>query len=79
MTIALKSIVKCEVIDLNENFQGTCFGYAFSKTCQYSITNEKVYKNLWFISIKYAQSNLQKCDTWLKNQRRVDKNGTRHV
>jgi hypothetical protein len=54
MTIYLKSIVKCQVIDSNENFQGTCFGHVFSKACQYAITNEKVCKNLWFISIKYA-------------------------
>jgi hypothetical protein len=29
MTITLKSIIKCEVIDLNENFQDTCFGHVF--------------------------------------------------
>jgi hypothetical protein len=46
MTIYLKSIVKCQVIDSNENFQGTCFGHVFSKACQYAITNEKVCKNL---------------------------------
>ncbi len=67
MITALKSIVKCEVIDLNEKFQGTCFGPIFYKACQYAITNEKVCKNLSFISIKYAQSNLQKCVTWPKN------------
>ncbi len=79
MTTTLKSIIKCEVIDLNEKFQGNCFGHVFSKACQYAITNEKVCKNLWFISIKYAQLNLQKCVTWPKNQGRVDRNGTRHV
>ncbi len=26
--------------------QDTCFGYVFSKACQYVKTNEKVYKNL---------------------------------
>jgi hypothetical protein len=53
-TIALKSIVKCEVFNLNENFQGVCFGHVFSKTCQYAITNEKVFKNFKFVSIKSA-------------------------
>jgi hypothetical protein len=33
ITITLKSIVSCEVLDLKENFQGTCFGHAFSKAC----------------------------------------------
>jgi hypothetical protein len=31
---------------LEESFQSICFGHAFSKPCQYVITNEKVYKNL---------------------------------
>jgi hypothetical protein len=29
MTIALKSIMKCEFLNLNESFQGTCFGHVF--------------------------------------------------
>jgi hypothetical protein len=33
MTITLKLVVSCEVLDLEENFQGTCFGHAFSKAC----------------------------------------------
>jgi hypothetical protein len=52
---------------LDESFHGTCFGHVFSKTCQYAITNEKVCKNLQFISINSNQSNLQKCITWPKN------------
>jgi hypothetical protein len=31
LTIALKSIVSCDMLDLEESFQGTCFGHAFSK------------------------------------------------
>ncbi len=55
------------IFRLNESFHGTCFGHVFLKTCQYVINNEKVSKNLQFISIKSTQSNLQKCITWLKN------------
>jgi hypothetical protein len=33
MTIALKSIMKCENFNLNESFQGTYFG--FFKVCKY--------------------------------------------
>jgi len=29
MTIVLKSIVKCEILGLDESFQSTWFGYAF--------------------------------------------------
>ncbi len=32
MTIVLKSIVNCEILGLEESFNGTCFGHAFSKT-----------------------------------------------
>ncbi len=49
MTIALKSVVKCEVFDLNESFQGACFGHVFSKACQYATTNIKVRRNLKFV------------------------------
>ncbi len=31
MTIALKFVVKCEIFDLDESFQGACFGHAFPK------------------------------------------------
>jgi hypothetical protein len=33
MTIDLKFIVNCEVLGLEENFNGTYFSHAFSKTC----------------------------------------------
>jgi hypothetical protein len=33
--------MKCEALSLDESFQGTCFGDAFSKACQYAITNKK--------------------------------------
>jgi hypothetical protein len=65
MIIALKSIIECEVLGLNESFQGASFGHAFSKACQYVTTDENVFRNFKFVSIKSAQSNLQKCITWL--------------
>jgi hypothetical protein len=49
-----------------QNFQGTCFGHAFSKACQYGTTKEKVYRNLKYVSIKSTQVDLQKCITWPK-------------
>jgi hypothetical protein len=44
MTYALKSIMNYEYLDLEESFQKTCFGHAFSKACQYVIAKEKVGK-----------------------------------
>jgi len=31
MTIILKSIVKCEILGLDESFQDACFGHVFAK------------------------------------------------
>jgi hypothetical protein len=55
MTIAFKSIVKCEVFGFDESFQGACFGDVFSKACQYVTIDKKNYKNFKFISIKFAK------------------------
>jgi hypothetical protein len=33
----LKYVVNYESFGLEENFQGTCFGHAFSKACQYGV------------------------------------------
>ncbi len=35
ITIAWKSIMRCENFNLNESFQGTCFGHGFPKVCKY--------------------------------------------
>jgi hypothetical protein len=40
MTTTLKSMVNCEVLGIEESFQGTCFGHAFFKACQYGIVKE---------------------------------------
>jgi len=58
MTTTLKSIVSCDMLGLEESLQGTCFGHAFSKACQYATIEEKVYKDLQYVSIKSAQGDL---------------------
>jgi hypothetical protein len=55
MTIAF---VKCEVLGLDESFQGTYFDHVFSMTSQYATTNKKNCENLKFVLIKFAYSNL---------------------
>jgi hypothetical protein len=37
---------KCEVLGLDESFQGTFFCHVFSKACKYAINNKKACKNL---------------------------------
>jgi uncharacterized protein YqhQ len=37
MISALKFVINCEYLRLEESFQGTCFGHSFSKACQYAL------------------------------------------
>jgi len=46
MITTLKFVVNCEVFGVEESFQGTCFGHAFSKACQYGIAKEIFLKKL---------------------------------
>ncbi len=52
ITMVLKTIINCDILGVEESFNGTCFGHVFSKTCQYATTEKKVCKNLKFVSIK---------------------------
>jgi hypothetical protein len=38
MITTLKFMVNHKVLGMEESFQGTCFGHAFSKACQYGTT-----------------------------------------
>jgi hypothetical protein len=48
-TNALKLIVNCESLGLEESLQGSYFGHVFSKACQYTTINEKMCKNFKYI------------------------------
>jgi len=43
--------VSCDVLGLEESFQGICFGCA----CSYATIDEKVWKVLRYVFIKVAQ------------------------
>jgi hypothetical protein len=75
MIRTLKSFVNYDVLGLTKSFQGSWFGNAFSKACQYVLVDEKLCKYLKCVFVKIAQPNIQKCITWPKSQERVDKNG----
>jgi hypothetical protein len=79
MSGALKFVVNCESFGIEESFQGTCFRHVFSKACQYGTTKEKVYRNLKYVSVKFAQANLQKCITWPNKSGKGNMNGIRFV
>jgi hypothetical protein len=55
MTTTLKSIVNYDVLGLEESFQSTYFGHAFSNACQYATTRKKFAK-----TYDMCQSNLLK-------------------
>ncbi len=54
MTNALKFVVSCEGHGLEESFQGSCFGHVFPRHAKYGMSNEKICKNLKYVSIKFA-------------------------
>jgi hypothetical protein len=70
MTTTLKSIVSCDMLGLEESFEGICFWHAFFKACQYVTTKEKICKDLQYVSIKFVQGDLQKCITWPKKSKK---------
>lgn len=67
MTTLLKIVVSFKSLGLEEPLQGTCFGHALLKACQYGTTNLNFVVGLHGIFIKSTQIDFQKCITWLKN------------
>jgi hypothetical protein len=54
MTNVLKQIVGYERLGILAPCEGVCFGHAFSKTCQYAISDEKVNSGLQPGNIKFV-------------------------
>jgi len=44
ITFALKVIIRCDSLYLEESYQGICFGHAFSKAWKYATIDEKFVK-----------------------------------
>jgi hypothetical protein len=77
MIIIQNFVVKCEVLGLDEIFQGACFGHVFFKAYQYVTIDKKICKNFKFVSIEFVQSNLQKCIIWPKKSRKGRQESTK--
>jgi hypothetical protein len=58
MITTLKLIVSCDVLGLEESFQGTCFGHVFFEVCEYATMDEFFCKGLRNVFIKAAQGDL---------------------
>ncbi len=70
MTIALKFIISCDVLGLTKKFHGSYFVHAFFEACKYASIDEKVYKGLKYVFVKFAQYDQHKCITWSKKSRK---------
>jgi hypothetical protein len=46
MTITLNAPISCDILNLEENYQGIFVGHAFSKAYQYATIDENVCRNL---------------------------------
>jgi hypothetical protein len=70
MRTTLKSIISYESLSVMEWFQETYFEHACYKAYQHAIVEKRVSRGLKYISLKFAQANLQKCITLPKNSRK---------
>jgi hypothetical protein len=59
----LNFVVLCVSLAMMEPFDGSCFGHALSKVCQYATINEKVAHGLSYAFINIAYVDIQKCIT----------------
>ncbi len=75
VTYALKSIMNYESLGLEEKFQKTCFGHAFSKACEYGIAKEKVGKIWNMFPLTLLKQICKSASLGLKNIRRESRNG----
>lgn len=66
MTTTLKLMISCEVLNLLQPFDRSCFGHAMNKVAQYATNDNKISKDLALINVKSAQSSLQSCIIWQK-------------
>jgi hypothetical protein len=63
MTTTLKSIISCEALSLLVPFDGACFGHVMNKATQYATNDDKIFKDLVPINVRFAQTSFQSCIT----------------
>jgi len=56
-------LFSCEALSLLVLFDGACFGLVMNKVVQYPTNDDKIFKELVPISVKFAQSFFQSCIT----------------
>jgi hypothetical protein len=79
LATALTSVVTCDVLGLKNPYSGTCFGHLMSKVCQYGTYSDTICKSMKHVSVKNAQSTLQKTITWTKKSGKDHQSGRRLI
>jgi len=49
---ALSYVVSCAPMALAAPWQGSCFGHAFNKACQYVTNDANVFSSFWEVNLK---------------------------
>jgi hypothetical protein len=79
MATTWHSIIDCELLNLPQVYEGICFSHVLSKTCQYSMNDNKVSMGLRQVSVKDAQTSYIIQSLGQKNLRKGGKNGRKLV
>jgi hypothetical protein len=76
LTWAISSVVSCAVLGLTTPWQGSCFGHAFNKACQYAYNDANVCFSFRKVNLRphNLPYNIQLCG--LKNPVRNAMNGS---
>jgi hypothetical protein len=72
MIVTLMSMNSYEALNLLQPFDGTCFGHVMNKVAQYATNDDRIYKNLALMSVKFVQTSLQSLHHLAKKIRYVD-------
>ncbi len=73
----LSSVVSCVPLKFATLRQGSCFGHAFNKTCQYVYNDATICLTFWEVNLEATHLALQKTITWTKksNKGRTESKG----
>jgi hypothetical protein len=63
MATTLCSIIDYELLKFLQVYEGTCFGHVMFKICQYELNDDKAFVGQTLVSVKDAQTGLQKITT----------------
>jgi hypothetical protein len=66
MIVTFMPMNSYEALNLLQPFDGTGFGHVMNKVAQYATNDDRFYKNLALMSVKFVQTSLPSCIIWPK-------------